>query len=38
MWGPMATAGNAQSRDQTSVENGPRFKNKTAVVSGSEAA
>lgn len=38
MWGPMATAGNAQSRDQTSVENGPRFKNKAAVASGSEAA
>lgn len=32
MWGPVVTAGNAQSGDQTSVENGLCFKNKMAVV------
>lgn len=33
MWGPVVTAGNAQSRAQTSVENGLCFTNKMAVVS-----
>lgn len=33
MWGPVVTAGNAQSGAQTSVENGLCFTNKMAVVS-----